>query len=84
MEDEIEPRVVTSVGVAATSPTHGVARARRIEKAMSDAVLKCNEEGISTAEENSAKIQERMFEARRLELELINAEEAAATDESLS
>jgi len=74
---EKESKVVSAVGVASTSPRWGNNVAKRIEKAMSDAVLECNQEGISTEEKNSAIIRERMQAARQRVLDEIKSEREA-------
>lgn len=75
MADEVvEPRIVTAVGIAVSTDSRGRDTAKRVEAAMAAEVLKCNEEGISTSEENSAVIRERMMAARRRELDAIAAE----------
>lgn len=63
MADE-ESKIVTAVGVIVTG-LHGSDLTVRLEKAMSDAVLECNAEGISTDEKNSWIIRERMAAARQ-------------------
>lgn len=74
-----EQKVVTAVGVSANSSARwGRNTAKRIEKAMADAVLECNAEGISTEEKNSAIIRERMQSARQRVLQEIQAEREAA------
>lgn len=73
MADEVEPVVVTAVAVSANGNI-GRENARRIERAMADEVLRCNEEGISTSEENSDVIRGRVLAARQRELRKIAAE----------
>ncbi len=60
-----ESTVVTAVGISVNTGTRGRLLAQRVEKAMADEVLKCNQEGISTSEENSAVIKERMLAVRQ-------------------
>lgn len=64
--------IVTAVGVSVNS-VHGEDANKRLEKAMSDEILKCNEEGISTEEKNSAIIRDRMQAAYARELENIQS-----------
>jgi len=71
-EEQVEQRVVTAVGVSVNTP-HGDEINARLSKAMSDAVLQCNQEGISTSEENSAIIRDRMRAAYEQELAAIQA-----------
>jgi len=66
MADE---KVVTAVGVFVSSSQEDLVS--RLEKAMSDAVLACNAEGISTDEKNSWIIRERMLAARQRVLDEI-------------
>jgi hypothetical protein len=72
----MEERVVTSVGISVNT-LHGEAVNARLQKAMSDAVLACNAEGISTDEANSEVIRKRMTEAHDAELAKIFAEQNA-------
>lgn len=65
-----EPTIVSAVAVSVNS-FHGDEVSARLEKAMADEVLKCNEEGISTSEENSTVIRERMRAAHDRELAAI-------------
>lgn len=64
-----ESKIVSAVMVSANSGG-GLAGSgnkmlgKAIEKAMSEAILKCNAEGISTSDENSGVIRAAMMEAR--------------------
>lgn len=60
----MESKVVTAVGVLVMSSLHGDFNTR-VEKAMSDAIMECAAEGITTEEKNSAIIRERMMAARQ-------------------
>jgi len=73
-----ESKIVTAVGVAVSRSGSSRAKARRIQDVMNAEILKCNAEGISTSEENSQVIRERMMAARERELEAIRAEETEA------
>lgn len=60
----MESKIVTAVGVLVTGSQHGDIN-RRVEQAMSDAVMQCAAEGVSTEEKNSSIIRERMMAARQ-------------------
>jgi hypothetical protein len=64
MADAPESTVVTAVGVLIMGSGSDDLNAR-LEKAQSDAILQCAEEGITTEEKNSWIIRERMAEARQ-------------------
>lgn len=72
-----ESKIVTAVGIS-VNHIAGPEVSARLEKAMSDAVLECNAEGISTSEENSQIIRERMAAAHDRVLAEIAAENEAA------
>lgn len=74
MPDEIEPRLVTAVGVSVNGAILLNEHAVRIERAIVAEILLCNEEGISTEEKNSPIIKERMMMAREREQKMIEAE----------
>lgn len=80
MTDEapVEQVTVTAVGTAVSTGNRGRAVADRIQRAMSDAILAANAEGISTSEENSPVIRERMMAARQKALDEIREESEAA------
>lgn len=67
-----EPRTVTAVGISVNTAAGAEVNAR-LEAAMSQAVLNCNAEGISTCEENSAVIKARIQTAFDNELAAIAA-----------
>lgn len=75
-----EENVVTAVGVFVSSILHG-SIVERFEKAMSDAVLECAAEGITTEEKNSWIIRERMMAAHQRVQDEIAAEQEAAAKE---
>lgn len=66
--------IVTSHAVAAISH-YGLDASQRLEKAMQDAILRCNQDGISNSEENSDTIRRCMREAHQRELLVITKEE---------
>ena len=59
----------------ATATRTASRRAERIQAAMVEAVLACNRDGISTAEENSAAIRDRMLQARQRAIDEMAAED---------
>lgn len=81
MDDEapVESKVVSAVGVSVNTGSQGREMAQRIEKAMAEEILKCNEEGISTSEENSVIIRDRMMAVRDRVKAEIQAERTAAS-----
>lgn len=66
--------VVTAHALAAHS-VFGAAASRRLQKAMEDAVLKANQEGISNSEEDAGVMRRRIRNAHQKELLLITQEE---------
>ena len=60
-----ESKIVSAVGIAVSSTFGGPELASAIEKAMSQAVLQANAEGISTEEKNSVELKRRMEEAKQ-------------------
>jgi hypothetical protein len=72
--DPLVKGVISAVGVAVHTQDDSAAR---IEAAIVAEILKCNEEGIATTEENAWKIRERMAAARQRETEAIEAERNA-------
>lgn len=66
--------IVTAHGVSVQSQ-YGRSAAERLEKAMQDAILQANAEGISNEHENSDVIRKRMKQAHQRELLTITREE---------
>jgi hypothetical protein len=58
---EIKPRIAEAVGIVAKSSKGGPSRSKRLEEAMSAAVLKAAEDGIT----DPAEIKKLMVEAHR-------------------
>lgn len=73
-----ESQVVMAVGMAAISRNRGRKYSQRLERAMANAVLQCNAEGISTEEKNTPIIRARMQAAKEREKEIIFIEEGNA------
>jgi hypothetical protein len=67
--------IVEAVGIA-TAVHKNPVLARKIAAAMRQAILDCNAEGISTSDENSAVIRERMMAARQRVIDEVKAAEA--------
>lgn len=70
---EYRPKVVTAVGSIVRS-NKGREYSERLQRAMAQAVLECNAEGLSTDEANSDVIRDRMLAARDREKDRIAAE----------
>jgi len=77
----MESKIVTAIGVSVNT-VHGADANRRIEKAVNEEILKCNEEGISTEEKNSSIIRERMAKAHQRVLAEIEEELRKSNEES--
>jgi hypothetical protein len=69
----MESTIVVAHGAMSQSQ-YGVTAERRLQKAMEDAVLQCNAEGIANAHENSDVIRRRMHQAHDRELIVITKE----------
>lgn len=65
MDEEVKQVVVSAVGTIAVVAHGRPGLGKLIEQAMAQAVLDANAEGISTSEENSEILKERMMTARQ-------------------
>lgn len=73
MNDAVDSQIVTAVGVSVNSVLFPE-QAKRLEQAMSDAILECTAEGLSTEEKNAPVIRARMAAAHQRALDEIAAE----------
>ena len=71
-----ESTIVTAVGISVNT-IFGEDVNRRLERAMSDAVLECNAGGITTEEKNSSTIRAAMAVAHRRVMDEVASERRA-------